>query len=175
MTNHIHIVAEPGRDAMTLSLLMKRINGRQSAYVNKLEGRSGSLWEGRYKASPIQRDSYLLCCYRYVELNPVRAGMVASAEEYPWSSYQERVLSKGQAMLDKDICYAGLGSTSRERKSRYRVFIEEGIPVTEKRFIDESVNRNQLTGNHRFVDEIERRIGVRVERRGRGRPRNEEK
>ncbi len=66
MTNHIHIIAEPGQDAMTLSLLMKRVNGRQSAYVNKLEGRSGSLWEGRYKASLIQRDSYLLCCYRYI-------------------------------------------------------------------------------------------------------------
>lgn len=73
MTNHIHLVAEPGADAMTLSVLMRRVSGRQAGYVNKLEGRSGALWEGRYKASPIQKNGYLLCCCRYVELNPVRA------------------------------------------------------------------------------------------------------
>ncbi|MCP4252149.1 MAG: transposase, partial [Candidatus Scalindua sp.] len=161
MTNHIHIIAEPGQDAMTLSLLMKRVNGRQSAYVNKLEGRSGSLWEGRYKASPIQRDSYLLCCYRYIELNPVRAGMVANVEAYPWSSYKERVFDKGPIMLDRDPVYSGLADTAQERRYRYRAFIEEGISMTEKSFIDESVNRNQLTGNNRFVDEIEQRIGIR--------------
>jgi REP-associated tyrosine transposase len=175
MTNHIHIIAEPSEDSMTLSLLMKRINGRQAAYVNKLEGRSGSIWEGRYKASPIQRDSYLLSCCRYVELNPVVAGMVAHAEEYPWSSYQERMSDNGQVMLDIDPVYSGLASTDRERLHRYRTFLEQGVSMKEKRFIDESVNRNQLTGNHRFVDEIESRIGIRVERRGRGRPSNEEK
>ncbi len=175
MTNHIHIIAEPKRDAMVLSTLMKRVNGRQAAYVNKLEGRSGSLWEGRYKASPIQRSSYLLACCRYVELNPVRAGMVFHAEEYPWSSYQERVSNNRQTMLDRDATYVGLAKTDRERVRRYRAFLEEGISMREKRFIDESVNRNQLTGNNRFVDEIERRIGIRVERRGRGRPSNEDK
>ena len=70
MTNHTHLITEPADDAMTLSTLMKRVNGRQSAYVNKLEGRSGSLWEGRYKTRPIQKDAYLLACVRYVELNP---------------------------------------------------------------------------------------------------------
>ena len=175
MSNHIHIVAEPGKDAMTLSTLMKMVNGRQAAYINKLEGRSGSIWEGRYKASPIQRDSYLLSCCRYVELNPVRAGMVARAEEYPWSSCQERFLIDGRAMLDKDPVYVGLATTDHERLRRYQELLGEGVSMTEKRFIDESVNRNQLTGNHRFIDEIEHRIGLRVERRGRGRPSNEEK
>jgi putative transposase len=175
MTNHIHIIAEPGKDAMTLSTLMKRVNGRQAAYVNKLEGRSGALWAGRYKASPIQKDGYLLCCCRYVELNPVRAGMVAGVGEYAWSSYRERVLGKGQAMLDIDPIYNSLASTDQERRRRYRAFLEEGVSMEEKQFIDESVNRNQLTGNHLFVDEIEQRIGLRVERRGRGRPGNEEK
>jgi putative transposase len=71
------VIAEPGGDAMALSELMKRANGRQAAYVNCLEGRSGALWEGCCKASPIQQDSYLLSCCSYVELNPVRAGMVS--------------------------------------------------------------------------------------------------
>lgn len=175
MTNHIHLIVEPAADAMTLSVLMKRVNGRQSAYVNKLEGRSGALWEGRYKASPIQSNSYLLSCIRYVELNPVRAGMVHRAEDYRWSSYRERIFGEGKAMLDEDACYKGLGSTVEKRKDAYKAFLEGDISPLEKQFIEESVNRNQLTGNQRFVDEIEERIGMRIERRGRGRPRNEEK
>ncbi len=173
MTNHIHIVAEPGADAAVLSQLMKRINGRQAAYVNKLEGRSGALWEGRYKASPIQRDEYLLRCCRYVELNPVRAGMVSSPAAYPWSSYRERIFGQGGSMLDEDTCYIGLGKTDEQRKRCYRAFVENGVPESEKRFFGESVSRNQLTGNRRFIDEVERRLGLRVERRGRGRPANE--
>ena len=77
MTNHVHLVVEPGDDATTISALMKRVAGRQSAFVNKLEKRTGSLWDGRFKASPIQRDEYLLSCIRYVEMNPVRAKMVS--------------------------------------------------------------------------------------------------
>ena len=76
MTNHVHLIVEPGDDAGTVSELMKRLAGRQAAVVNKQEGRSGALWEGRFKASPIQRDNYLLACCRYVEMNPVRASMV---------------------------------------------------------------------------------------------------
>lgn len=173
MTNHIHLIVGLGEDPMQLSTLMKRVNGRQSAYVNKLEGRSGALWEGRYKASPIQKECYLLACYRYVELNPVKAGMVANAGEYAWSSYQERILGKGQELLDYEGEYLSLGRSDDERKQRYVGFLETGISSSEQKFIQDSVNRNQLTGNNRFVDEIESRICLRVERRGRGRPRHE--
>ena len=170
MTNHIHIIAEPQDDVMALSVLMKRVNGRHSAYVNRLEGRSGSLWEGRYKASPIQKDSYLLSCCRYVELNPVRARMVSCAEDYKWSSYRERMLGEARELLDLDECYKGLGVLDRERRERYKTFLESVIPDSEKRFIRDSVRRNQLTGNGQFVDEVEQRLGLRIERRGRGRP-----
>ena len=90
MTNHVHLILEPGNDETTISLLMKRLAGRQSALVNKLEKRSGSLWEGRFKASPIQKEVYLMACVRYVEMNPVRAGMVFGAEQYKWSSYSKK-------------------------------------------------------------------------------------
>ncbi|MES9900802.1 MAG: hypothetical protein ABW148_17530 [Sedimenticola sp.] len=92
------------------------------------------------------------------------------AEEYPWSSYPERISGSKISMLDKDSCYTGLADTDRERMRCYRIFVDEGMNLTEKKFIDNSVNRNQLTGNSRFVDEIERKIGFRVERRGRGKP-----
>ena len=171
MTNHIHLVAEPGSDAMTLSVMMKRVNGRQTAYVNKQEKRSGSLWEGRYKASPIQRESYLLSCCRYAELNPIRAAMAEKAEDYTWSSYAERMGKKPSFLLDEDGVYLGLGQDESERRERYRSFLESGISASEQKFLRESFQRNQLTGDGRFVDEIERRMGIRVERRGRGRPR----
>jgi REP-associated tyrosine transposase len=91
MTNHIHLIVEPPEDIARLGQLMKRLSGRQTRYVNRLEGRSGTLWESRYKSSPIQTDQYLLACIRYVELNPVRAYMVKFTAEYPWSSYQARM------------------------------------------------------------------------------------
>ena len=173
MTNHIHVIAEPADDAMTLSELMKRANGRQAAYVNRLEGRSGALWEGRYKASPIQQDSYLLSCCRYVELNPVRAGMVENPGDYRWSSYRERMYGNGETMMDEDICYQGLGKSSEERRMTYRHFLDQAIPESEKKLIKNAVSRNQLTGNQPFIDEIEMRTGLRIEKRGRGRPPNE--
>lgn len=78
MTNHVHLVIECGEQIENLGLLMKRVSGRQTRYVNRLERRRGTLWEGRYKSSPIEMDTYILACCRYIELNPVRAGMVDS-------------------------------------------------------------------------------------------------
>ncbi len=88
MTNHIHLIVEPSENIAGLGQLMKRLSGRQTRYVNRIRNRSGTLWESRYKSSPIQTDEYLLACIRYVELNPVRARIVTHAEKYQWSSYQ---------------------------------------------------------------------------------------
>lgn len=173
MTNHIHLILEPGDDARVISELMKRLAGRQSAYVNKLERRTGSLWEGRFKASAIQKEQYLLTCVRYVEMNPVRAGMVAGPRQYKWSSYRERVQAVPGRMLDRDECYIGLASAEEERIWRYRQFVREGSGEEELSMLRKSLNRNQLTGNGLFVDEIENRIGIRVESRARGRPKVE--
>ena len=131
MTNHIHLILEPGDDPNSISALMKRINGRQSAYVNKPEARSGSIWEGRYKASPIQRDAYLLSCLRYVELNPVKAKMVACPKQYRWSSYSERMNTSEATKIDLDSCYLSLGKNRADRQARYRVFVEQGVPTSE--------------------------------------------
>ena len=175
MTNHIHIIVEPGNDPMTISLLMKRVNGRQTAMVNKLEGRTGSLWEGRYKASPIQKDAYLIACLRYVETNPVRAGMVRALKDYPWSSYPERAGLNSRRLLDLDCCYLGLGQTDQERFSCYLKYLDEPARDEDISLIRKDLQRNQLTGNQQFVDEIEQRTGLRIEQRGRGRPRHEKK
>ena len=170
MTNHIHLLVEPTKEPETLSELMKRLAGRQTAYANKQEGRSGSLWEGRFKASPVQRDSYLLSCVRYIELNPVAARVVLLPEEYRWSSYRERSGQDTRGLLSYDVCYQGLGSKVDQRLERYRAYLLSTVSPEEQRLIQQGVCRNQLTGNQRFVDDIERRLGLRLEHRGRGRP-----
>lgn len=83
MTSHVYLIIDPGDCPEHLGMLMKRVAGRQTRYVNWLEGRSGTLWEGRYKSSPIEDDTYLLTCCRYVDLNPLPAGMCAAPEGYP--------------------------------------------------------------------------------------------
>ena len=168
MTNHIHLIVEPGDDASTISQLMKRLAAKQTRWANRLERRSGTLWESRYKCSPIDSDGYLLHCCRYVELNPVKARMVEHPEQYKWSSYSFR-LEDDECWLDDNPAYLALSPVKRRRQERYRKFVEEeNESVTT--LIREAVARNQLTGSSGFIDEIERRIGKRIETRGRGRP-----
>lgn len=175
MTNHIHLIVEPTGDPATISALMKRVNGRQTALVNKLEKRSGTLWEGRFKASPIQVETYLLACMRYVELNPVKAGIAGAVDDYPWSSFPERAETPGNGMLDTNPCYESLGLTPELRLETYRSYLSASIRADELETIRRGLQRNQLTGNPGFVNEIEARVGVRIEQRGRGRPRTTQK
>jgi putative transposase len=170
MTNHVHLIIEPGEESGTISELMKRLAGRQSALVNKLEKRTGSLWDGRYKASPIQRDEYLLSCIRYVEMNPVRAKLVKGPRQYRWSSYRERLGLTGINLLDLAPAYLGLAGDEENRCIRYKAFLKQNGTKSETTLIRDSLQRNRLTGDNRFVDEIETRIGIRIENRGRGRP-----
>jgi len=170
MTNHVHLVIEPGKDVSTVSQLMKRLAGRQSALVNKLERRTGSLWDGRFKASPIQRDEYMLSCIRYVEMNPVRAGMVVGPRQYRWSSYRERMGLVDKTQLDYDTSFLALADECKQRRGKYKEYMQQSITNGEMRLIRTALQRNKLTGNARFTDEIEERIGERIESRDRGRP-----
>lgn len=173
MTNHVHLIINPGAQPESLSLLMKRIAGRQTRYINTTKGRSGSLWEGRFKSSPISADEYLLACCRYVELNPVRAGMVAEPWQYPWSSCQAKSGLKELAWLDTDPCYMRLGKTPEERSEKYQKWLTGMIPEGEWKLIREASQRGQLTGSRNFVQEISRKLGRTIELRGQGRPKKE--
>lgn len=170
MTNHIHLIVDPGDEVAAISLLMKRLAARQTRYVNRLERRSGSLWEGRYKVSPIETDAYLLACCRYVELNPVKAGMVIDPAHYAWSSYRAKIENNWQ-WLDEDPCYRALAGAAKTRSEFYRCFVNACASDNTETLIQQAIQRNQLTGGHCFIDEIEQRVGVRVEFRAMGRPR----
>ena len=175
MTNHVHLIINPGPKATHLAVLMKRVAWRQTRYVNAREWRSGTLWESRYKSSPIETEAYLLACGRYVELNPVRAGMVERPEQYRWSSYRARAGQSAWGWLDRDPCYEGLGRTAHERADRYRRWVLEAIPEGEWERIRHAIQRRQLTGDEHFVHTVARRVGHRIEFRGRGRPKKEKK
>ena len=173
MTNHVHLLLEPGDEAGTLAQFMKRVAARQTRYVNRLEGRSGTLWESRYKSSPVDTESYLLACARYIELNPVRALMVAQPQDYPWSSLQHKIGMRDDPWLDSDPVYRSLGRTARQRARRYHDFVTAAIPHDEWRLIRDAIQRGQLTGSDRFIEAIAAKMGKRIERRGQGRPRKE--
>ena len=175
MTNHIHLIINPGEDTESLGKLMKRLAGKQTRFVNRLENRTGSLWEGRYKSSPIDTGAYLLACCRYVELNPVRAGMVAKPEEYKWSSYLAKVNQKPHGHLDFDGCYLNLAKTDTQRRARYKEWVELGIPANELNFIRETSKHGHPVGREKFANEIEQRLGVRISLNKPGRPRKESK
>ncbi len=171
MTNHVHLIVDPRTEAANLSLLVKRLAGRHTRRINRLERRSGTAWNGRFKCSPIETDRYLLACSRYVDLNPVRACMVAHPADYPWSSYRAKVGLARCDWLDFDPCYLALAATLEQRQVRYRSWVARGMSDHELRFIRGAVQRNQLTGCERFILEVEQRIGDRILYRDRGRPR----
>lgn len=173
MNNHVHLVVNPGSDTGNLARLMKRVAGRQTRYANKKEGRSGTLWEGRYKSSPINADQYLLACCRYIELNPLRAGIVSDPLKYPWSSCMSRTGMKETPWLDCDPCYEGLGETPAARAIRYRKWLTGTIPANETDLIREAARRGGLTADQSFIKEMTEKTGRRFELRDRGRPRKE--
>ncbi len=171
MTNHIHLIVEPDAYSTDVGELMKRLAGRQTRFANKMEGRSGSLWSSRYKISPIETDEYLLQCCRYVELNPVKAGMVADPIDYPWSSYRNKLGDLEENWIDVDECFKSLGNSNEVRRQRYREFVLDKVSASkEQKFIGDAAERNQLTGSKRFIDEVEARTGIRIEQRAQGRP-----
>ncbi len=170
MTNHVHLLLQPSEEVADMGRFMKALSARTTRYFNRLEGRSGTLWESRYKSSPVQTEQYLLACCRYIELNPVRARMVSHPSEYHWSSYPARMGGEGNEWLDLDPMYLALGDDKTMRCQRYQKFLEGAIPQGEWELIRESVQRGQLTGNTRFAEAVEQIIGRRIERRGPGRP-----
>ncbi|MEE1926461.1 transposase [Pseudomonas sp. 148P] len=171
MTNHVHLLLEPGEAVASLGQLMKALAARATRYRNKLEGRSGTLWESRYKSSVVQSETYLLACCRYIELNPVRAFMVLQPEDYPWSSYRARINSRPDSdWLDIAPCFELMAETPEEMVGRYISFVRQTTSLGELDLIRIALQRGQLTGDARFVDEVEKICGLRIEWRGQGRP-----
>lgn len=170
MPNHVHLVFVPGDETTAVSMLMRILAARQTRRMNRLEHRSGTLWEGRFKASLIDTDAYLLACCRYVDLNPVRAALVETPESYRWSGFRGRIGMALDPMLDEHSVLESLGTSNAQRALAYKEFVEQGISDNELSLIRRSLQRNQLTGNARFRSKIEARLGRRISDKPPGRP-----
>ena len=129
---------------------MKRLAGRQTRWVYGVEGRSGTLWEGRFKSSPIESNRYLLACCRYVEMNPVAAGLCDDPADYPWSSCRSKVQTSLYEWLAFDPLYLALGDNQEERRRRYQEFLAGSVSEEESETIRKAVKRGQSTGGASF-------------------------
>lgn len=172
MTNHVHLLIAPDEKTENVSRLLRVLAGRQTRHVNRLEKRTGTLWEGRFKASLVDSDAYLLACYRYIDLNPVRAMIVDEAGDYQWSSYRQHTGHSGSLWLDRSDVFEALGETDVSRSEAYRLFVSADIDETELAVIRNAVKRNQITGTQQFQTMIALRTGRRVSTAGPGRPKS---
>ncbi len=129
MDNHVHLLMTPTETA-TPSSLMHDLGLRYTRYFNRKHKRTGSLWEGRFWAAPVTTDGYILACHRYIELNPVRAGMVAQAFEYSWSSHRANIGRESSRMLTRHPSFAALGATTVVATSAYADMFSEPLDLT---------------------------------------------
>ena len=132
MGNHVHLLLTPSR-AGGADSLMRALGGRYARYVGDLHHRDGALWEDRYEAFPVDIGRYLLSCMRYIELNPVRARMVASPGQYQWSSFRANALGEHDALLTPHAHYCALGRDAESRRAAYRALFRNRSPAAPSR------------------------------------------
>lgn len=170
MTNHVHLLVTPLHEK-SLPLMMQAMGRTYVQRLNERYGRTGTLWEGRYRASLVQDNKYLLTCQRYIELNPVRAGMVAAPGEYRFSSYAYHAFGADDAVLTAHACYIELDADTAARQKAYRKLCRNPVGEQSLTRIRKGTNACGVIGNRRFKMQIEAMLGRAVPTGKRGRPR----
>lgn len=163
MTNHVHMLLTP-QAPESASLMMKRVAQIYAQYINRKLGRTGTLWEGRFKSSIVDSDSYLLRCYRYIEMNPVRAGMVPSPVEYPWSSHRCNALGAHSTIVKPHERYLALDAIATRRRHEYRLLCDAPVTDEELRRIRDALNGGFALGSEEFLLQLEKIVGERAKR-----------
>ena len=174
MTNHVHLLLTPAAQGAP-SRLMQSVGRRYVQYFNRFYRRSGSLWEGRYKSGVVQAEDYLLACMRYIELNPVRAGMAADPGQYRWSSYRTNGLGLADARLTRHPLHLALGKSGGERRAAYRALFRPQLDEEAADDIRAALRLGMPLGSERFAEAICARLGVRRNSGKRGRAAGEAK
>jgi putative transposase len=169
MTNHVHLLVTPSKPE-SASLMMKGLGQRFVQYINRTYERSGTLWEGRFRSCLLQEEDYVLACYRYIEMNPVRAGIVEHPAEYRWSSYGANAHGLPSAIIETHPLYRALGETADLRASAYRELFRHQLDPGLVDQIRSATNGNYALGNSRFASEVEQALGHRAVRGRAGRP-----
>lgn len=157
MTNHVHILVTPHKPD-GISKMMQMIGRYYVQYFNYSYKRTGTLWEGRYKATLIDSEQYALTCYRCIELNPVRAQMIKHPADYPWSSYRHNGLNEVNQIITPHTLYQSLGTTDKTRTQAYRQLFNEKIKEKELKQIRESTNKAWVLGSDYFKEKIAKQL-----------------
>ena len=169
MDNHFHLLVTPqGSDS--LPKMMQAVGRRYVRYFNDTHQRSGTLWEGRYKSALVQSERYLLACMVYLDLNPVRAGIVARAQDYPWSSHAHYLGLRNDRLVTPHALVWELGNTPFARESRYGELVQAGITQEQYEALGQSVTSGWVLGDARFVAGLQGRTQRRLTRSMPGRP-----
>ena len=169
MTNHVHLLLTPAKAAVVPRLVIA-LGRRYVQYINKTYRRTGTLWDSRYKSSLVQAETHLLRCMRYIELNPVRAGMVDDPARYRWSSYRHNGLGQRDELLSPHPAYLDLDREVGARRAAYRALFRSELDADALADIRRALNQGQPLGDARFAARICAMTGVRRARAGPGRP-----
>lgn len=157
MDNHAHLLATPDRPG-AVSMMMQRLGRRYVAWFNRRHGRTGTLWEGRFKSSPVDSSGYVLACYRYIELNPVRAGMVSEPEAFRWSSHVANALGRADPLLTPHPCYRELAEEPQACAEIYRAIVRQMVSADETDRIRLHLQQQRPFGSESFRQMVEARM-----------------
>jgi putative transposase len=169
MDNHFHLLATP-QTAQGLPQMMQAVGRSYVRYFNDAQGRSGTLWEGRYKSTLVQTDRYLLACMAYIDLNPVRAGLVADPRDYAWSSYGHHIGQRADKLVTPHPLWWALGNTPFAREVAYAKLVHAGITEEQQQQLTQSALRGWALGDADFVADLQKRTERRVAKATAGRP-----
>lgn len=163
MTNHVHILATP-QDEHGPGMMMKAVGERYVRYLNERYGRSGTLWDGRYRSCLIEDETYLLVCHRYIELNPVRAGMVSHPSLYRWSSHKCNAHAETDQIITPHRLFTSLHSDELARRHAYRELFSVAVKHSDVAQLRDATNNNYACGSAKFYETMGRLLGRQVAR-----------
>jgi putative transposase len=153
MPNHVHVLATPSSTDGTASL-MKLVGQKYVQYINRRHDRFGTLWQGRYRSCLVADARYFLACHRYIELNPVRAGIAAHPIDYEWSSYRSNAVGLASQLIVPHQFYANLSNEKSERERFYRALFTEEMPELMFDDLRTATKGDVALGSFRFADEL---------------------
>jgi len=171
MTNHVHLLLTPD-SAFGCAALMQNLGQRYVQYFNRAYGRSGTLWEGRFRSCAAESAAYVLACYRYIELNPVRAGIVERPGQYAWSSYRANAEGGDDPLVSPHSEYAALGRNRETVRAAYRGLFDMELEPMLVSGIREATNGGYPLASDRFKAQVTKSTTRRLERGRPGRPVN---
>lgn len=153
MTNHFHLLVTP-QEPGAIGRTIQSVGRRYVLRFNRQQNRTGTLWEGRYRATVIDDDAYLFTCHRYIELNPVRAGLVDHPGRFIWSSFAANALGRSDPLVAPHPRYLALGDSRSDRQATYRALFRSVLDCEDLNAIRNATNKAWGLGNPRFLERI---------------------